>query len=36
MNINLIYKTRTGHTEQLAKAMSSVLNIEPIDIDHLY
>lgn len=34
MNINLIYKTRTGHTEQLAKAMSSVLNIEPIDIDH--
>ncbi len=34
MDINLIYKSRTGHTEQLAKAISSVFNIDPIDIDH--
>ncbi|NLC97416.1 MAG: hypothetical protein GX675_07630 [Erysipelotrichaceae bacterium] len=32
MDINLIYKSRTGHTKQIAKAMSSVFNIEPIDI----
>ena len=32
MIINLIYTSKTGHTEQIAKAMASVLNVDPIDI----
>lgn len=32
MNINIIYQTKTGHTEKLAKALGDVLNVEPINI----
>ncbi len=32
MEISIIYKTKLGHTEKLAKALGDVLNVEPINI----
>ncbi|MCF0109935.1 MAG: hypothetical protein HUJ57_07725 [Erysipelotrichaceae bacterium] len=32
MNIQIIYKTRTGHTRTLANAIGDVVGITPIDI----